>query len=53
MSPRGLLVYMEGVPGGPLEGEMHFRGIRFTLPPGEPKPPTVHFELAHVAEKAN
>jgi len=44
MRPRGLLVYSEKTPGGPLEGEMGFRGIRFVPPPGH-TPNPLYFEL--------
>jgi len=49
MRPRGLLVHTERTPGGPLEGEVVFRGMNLTPPPGE-KMPTVHFELERVDE---
>jgi len=49
MSPRGLIMYTEKRPGGPLKGEIVFRGMRFTPPPGE-DPPPAFFELEHVAE---
>lgn len=39
MRPRGLVMYEERTPGGPLEGEIPFRGIRFTPPPGASFPP--------------
>lgn len=45
MRPRALVVFEEEEPGGPLEGVSVFRGIRFTLPPGETQP-THHFEFA-------
>ena len=51
MTPRGLIMYTEGQPGGPLEGEIVFRGMRFTLPPGEDVPPAF-FELEHVPDEA-
>jgi hypothetical protein len=35
MRPRGLIMYTETKAGGPLEGVIEFRGMRFTLPPGE------------------
>lgn len=49
MHPRGLLVYTETTAGGALEGTMLARGIRLTLPPGEPHPPVTHFELTRQA----
>ncbi len=51
MTPRGLIMYTEKRPGGPLEGEIVFRGMRFTPPPGEDVPPAF-FELEHVHEEA-
>ena len=51
MRPRGLIMYMEATPGGPLEGDVGFRGMRFTPPPGE-HPPTLSFQFERVdAEK--
>jgi pimeloyl-ACP methyl ester carboxylesterase len=51
MTPRGLIVYTEKQPGGPLEGEIVFRGMRFTPPPGEDVPPAF-FELEKVPDEA-
>jgi len=51
MRPRGLLMYTEQKPGGALEGDVVFRGMRFTLPPGEDVP-VAHFELERVPESA-
>jgi hypothetical protein len=51
MRPRGLLVYTEATAGGALEGEMLWRGIRFTPPPGE-HPPRVSFDLARAATQS-
>lgn len=51
MRPRGLLVYTEAAPGGALEGEMLWRGIRFTPPPGH-EPPRVRFELTKEPDAA-
>lgn len=47
MRPRALIVFEEKTPGGVLEGESVFRGIRLTLPDDEPHP--VHrFEFTRV-----
>lgn len=51
MRPRGLLVYTESSPGGALEGEMLWRGIRFTPPAGH-EMPAVRFELTRAPEAA-
>jgi hypothetical protein len=48
MRPRGLIMYTEKEPGGPLEGDVVFRGMRFTPPPGEIIP-SAHFELKREA----
>lgn len=47
MRPRGLLMYSEERPGGALEGEMAFRGIRFVPPDGHVVP-RVHYELTRL-----
>jgi len=46
MRPRGIVMYSEERPGGPLEGTMPFRGMRFVPPPGEDSP-SIRFELEH------
>ena len=48
MRPRGLIMYEEKVPGGPLEGEIPFRGMNF-IPPHGDEMPTRYFELERVA----
>lgn len=47
MRPRGLLMHTERTPGGPLEGEVVFRGMNF-VPPPDMGPVTIHFELERV-----
>ena len=47
MRPRGLIMYMDATPGGPLEGEVAFRGMRFTPPPGI-DPPEHRFSFERV-----
>jgi enterochelin esterase-like enzyme len=47
MRPRGLILYTETVPGGPLEGTIPFRGIRFTPPDGHAFPEG-RFELRRI-----
>lgn len=47
MRPRGLILYEEERPGGALEGEMRFRGIRF-VPPDGYVPPRMRFELTRL-----
>jgi hypothetical protein len=49
MRPRGLIMYTDREPGGDLAGDVEFRGMRFTPPPGE-QPLTLHFELKRVDE---
>ena len=49
MRPRGLIMYEEKTPGGPLEGDIPFRGMNFVLPHGETMPPR-HFELERVTD---
>ncbi len=44
---ESLVMYAERSPGGPLEGEIVFRGMRFVPPPGEEVLPA-YFELARV-----
>jgi hypothetical protein len=44
MRPRGLITWSDREPGGPLAGEVGFRGMRFTPPPGE-SPLRQFFEL--------
>lgn len=47
MRPRGLILYQDASPGGSLEGEVVFGGMRFVPPPGATFP-TVRFRLEHV-----
>jgi hypothetical protein len=46
MRPRGMLMHEARLHDGKLEGEVRFRGIRFTPPEGA-RPPTVRFSLEH------
>jgi hypothetical protein len=49
MRPRGIIMYMEATPLGPLEGTVDFRGMRFVPPRGEAFP-TGQFALERVPE---